>query len=638
MSLAEIFQQAFQHHQAGRLGDAERLYREILSTDADHAGALHLLGVLAFQQGQAGAAAELIGKAVAIDEGQPAYFYNLGLALHAARRLEEAAGAYGAALKLAPNYAEAHNNLGTVLQDLGRLQDAAKEYETAIRLQPAYPDAHNNLGSVLARLGRSKDAIPAFEKAIRLTPLFVQAHMNLGFALQETGRWAEAAGRYAEAVRLKPDHAEAAAQYLYCLRQTCDWRDIERAERNLLGQTGKYSPFMPLIIDSSAKQQLAVAQCWAAQHAHIAPFPRRTAPHGPKIRLGYLSADFCNHAVAQLVVELIERHDRQRFEVTGYSYGPDDGSPLRQRLMQGFDRFEDVRSLSNEEAARLIRQHGIDILVDLTGYTASARTEILAYRPAPMQVNFLGYPGTLGADFIDAIIADPICIPPEDELFFTEKVVRLDCYQPNDSQRPVAEETPSREACGLPEHGVVFCCFNNGFKITPALFAVWMRLLAKIPGSVLWLLDTNRWAKDNLRREASAAGISPDRLVFAPRLALRDHLARHRLADLFLDTLPYNAHTTASDALWVGLPVLTCLGTSFAGRVAASLLTAVGMPELITRSLADYEELALALAADPARLAGLKAKLAANRATALLFDSTRFARAIEAVYEAIRPT
>ena len=633
MKISDLFEQAFRHHQAGRLGDAERLYREILAADANHAGALHLLGLVAYQAGKTEVAANLIGKAVSIDRRQPAWFYNLGVALKDLGRLQEALRAYGASLQLAPNYAEARNNLGTVLLDLGRLEEAARECAIAVRLKPDYADAHNNLGSAWARLGRREDALSAYQMAIRVKPDYIQAHVNLGLALQDLGRLEEAAGQYAAAIRLKPDHAEALAQQLYCLRQACSWREVERLEQELLRQKEKYSPFIPLVLDSSPEQRLAAARTWSGQFANVQPLPRPSRSAGPKIRLGYLSVDFCNHAVAQLVVELIERHDRSRFEVTGYSYGPDDGSHLRQRLMKGFDRFVDIRSLANVEAARLIEKDGIDILVDLTGYTAQARTEILACRPAPVQVNFLGYPGTMGADFIDYIIADPICIPPEDEAFFSEKVVRLACYQPNDSQRPVAEETPSRAASGLPEQGVVFCCFNNSFKITQAMFAIWMRLLEKTPGSVLWLLDTNQSAKDNLRRQATAAGVEPERLVFAPRVALRDHLARHRLADLFLDTLPYNAHTTASDALWVGLPVLTCLGESFAGRVAASLLTAVGMEEMITSSLAGYEELALALATDQARLSQLKAKLAAHRPNAPLFDSARFAKEIEAAYE-----
>jgi len=630
----KLFEEAFRHHQAGRLDDADRLYREILAADANHAGALHLLGLLAYQAGKAEIAADLIGKAVAIEKAQPAYYYNFGVVLKDLGRLVEAGKAYEAALRLAPNYAEAHNNLGTVLDDLGRWNDAVREYLAAIRLKYDYPDAHNNLGSALARIGRSQDAIMPYEAAIRLKPDYVQAHANLGLAMQEVGRFQEAAGRYGEAVRLKPDHTEALAQQFYCLRQACDWRETDRLGQELLRRTDKFSPFLPLLIDSSADQQLAAARTWCAQqHGAIKPLPEATRPEGATIRLGYLSVDFCNHAVAQLVVELIERHDRARVEVIGYSYGPEDGSALRQRLKQGFDRFEDIRPLSDAQAAQLIRRDGIDILIDLTGYTAKARTGILAYRPAPAQVNFLGYPGTLGAGFVDYIIADPICIPPEDEPFFTETVVRLNCYQPNDGKREIADQTPSRAESGLPEQGVVFCCFNGSVKITPPVFAVWMRLLARSPGSVLWLLDANADAKENLRREASAAGIAPERLVFAPRVPLTQHLARHRLADLFLDTLPYNAHTTASDALWVGLPVLTCLGRTFPGRVAASLLTAVGMEELITSSLPEYEALALALASDPVRLAGLKAKLAANRATAPLFDSGRFARAIEDAYE-----
>jgi len=630
----QLLREAFQHHQAGRLGDAERLYREILANDANHADALQLLGALAHQCGKGELAVTLIGKAIAIDRTNAVYHFNLAVILRDMGRFEEAADACRTNIRLAPNSAEAHNNFGTVLDWLGRFEESAREYHAATRLQFNYPDAHNNLGSALARLGRAQDAVLAYETAIRLKPDYLQAYANLGLVLIELGRYREAADRYGEAVRLKPDYSEAIAQQLYCLRVLCDWRENDRLQRELLRQKDKFSPFMALIVDSSGEQQLNAARIWCQQtHGTITPLPPRERAERAKIRLGYLSPDFCHHAVAQLVVELIERHDRQRFEVVAYSYGPEDGSSLRQRLKEGFDRFTDIRSLSDAEAALLIRQDGIDILIDLAGYTAKARTGILAYRPAPAQVNFLGYPGTLGANFIDYIIADPVCIPPADEPFFSEKVIRLDCYQPNDSQRPVAEKTPSRAECGLPDQGMVFCCFNNGFKITPALFTLWMRLLGQIPGSVLWLLDTNQAAKDNLRRGAEAAGIAPDRLVFAPRVSLPDHLARHRLADLFLDTLPYNAHTTCSDALWAGLPVLTCKGETFPGRVAASLLTSVGLEEMITSSLADYEALAMSLAADPARLTAIKAKLAANRANAPLFDSARFARGIEAAYE-----
>jgi predicted O-linked N-acetylglucosamine transferase (SPINDLY family) len=429
---------------------------------------------------------------------------------------------------------------------------------------------------------------------------------------------------------LRPGHAEALNQQIQCRQQICDWRGIGLLQRDLLSSSERFSPFGALTIDSTPAQQLAVARTWCEQrYAAIKPLPQNSDHRGGKIRLGYLSADFCNHAMAHPVAALIEHHDRQRFEIIAYSYGPDDGSPMRRRLAQACDRFTDIRSMPAIEAAKLIQADGIDILIDLAGYTTGARTEILAFRPAPVQVNFLGYPGTMGAGFIDYIIADPVCIPLGEDVYFSETVVRLaDCYQPNDRRREIAE-TPSREACGLPARGVVFCCFNNIYKIAPEMFAVWMRLLEQVPDSVLWLLDGNTAARQNLRREAGGAA---DRLIFAPRQPMPDHLARHRLADLFLDTLPYNAHTTASDALWAGLPVLTCRGKTFAGRVAASLLTAVGLPELIASSLADYEALALGLAREPARLAAVRDKLAANRHTAPLFDSVRFARAIETAY------
>jgi len=309
---------------------------------------------------------------------------------------------------------------------------------------------------------------------------------------------------------------------------------------------------------------------------------------------------------------------------------------MRQRLISIFDRFVDLHFRSDTEAANLIRSLTIDILIDLTGYTHHSRPQILAARPAPIQVAFLGYPGTTGADFIDYVIADPIVAPMDQQSFFSEKIIHLPhCYQPNDSQKPIAEGCPSRAAAGLPDQGFVFCCFNNSFKITPDIFDIWMRLLRAIPGSVLWLLDANPTATDNLRREALARDVAPDRLVFAPRLPLPEHLARHRLADLFLDTLPCNAHTTASDALWAGLPVLTCLGSTFAGRVAASLLTAVGLPDLVTASLADYEALARRLAGNPGLLATLRHRLADNRLTTSLFDSARFARDLERAFETI---
>jgi len=358
---------------------------------------------------------------------------------------------------------------------------------------------------------------------------------------------------------------------------------------------------------------------------------------GPKdrITLGYLSADFQEHATAHLVAELFQLHDRKRFRVIGYSYGRDDGSAARRELRESFDDFVDLLDCSHAESAARIRADAVDILVDLKGYTTDARPEILLMRPAPVQVSYLGYPGTMGSDVIDYVLVDRLVAPADEQPYFTERLVQLpDCYQVNDRRRPIAPRTPTREECGLPENGIVFCCFNSAYKITPPIFNIWMRLLAGVPGSVLWLLETNATAVGNLRREAEARleGAAA-RLVFAPSLANREHLARLGVADLFLDTLPYNAHTLSSDALWAGCPVITCTGHAFPGRVAASLLLAIELPELVTDSLAGYEALALELARQPDRLRSVREKLRANRLTTALFDSRRFTRHIESAFE-----
>jgi protein O-GlcNAc transferase len=356
-----------------------------------------------------------------------------------------------------------------------------------------------------------------------------------------------------------------------------------------------------------------------------------------RMRIAYLSANFHQHAIGYLTAELFERHDRSRFEVIGVSFGIDDKSAQRARIVRAFDQFHDVGMQPDDEVAKLLRRLNVDIAVDLMGHTQLARPQILAHRPAPVQVNYLGYPGTMGAEFMDYVIADPIVLPLDQQPFYAESIVHLpDCYQVNDSKRTIAARTPSRREAGLPEQGFVFCCFNNAWKITKPFFEVWMRLLGAVDGSVLWLLRDNPDTEGNLRQEAQARGIDTARLVLAERLPLEDHLARHRLADLFLDTLPYNAHTTASDALWAGLPVLTCRGLSFAGRVGASLLGAVGLPELVATDLPGYEALALKLATDAPALASIRQKLDRNRLTHPLFDTDRLCRHIEAAFTTMR--
>ncbi len=557
---------------------------------------------------------------------------------HGAGRYDAAAAAYQRALMIEPDHAVIHENLGTELAHLGRLEAAAACYRQALALAPNVAQVHGNLGIILRQLGRRDEAVASYRRAIALAPSFAEAHNNLGNILKEMQDLNGAIAAFRRAVALKPGLSEALSNLTYARKSACDWRGLDKDEAQcralVRSGTGEIAPFVFLSLSASPEEHLACARSWAkAKMRQISALPPRAVTPREKLRLGYISGDFRHHAMGTLAAELFELHDRSRFEVIAYAYNGDDGSALRRRMEQGFDRFVDIRALSHADAAKLIRADGIDILVDLTGHTEGARLPILAWRPAPIQVNFLGYPGTLGTTCMDYVIADPITVPMTDQPYFDEKIVHLpQCYQPNDRQREVAARTPSREECSLPDAGFVFACFNNPYKITPVFFDVWMRLLRAVPESVLWLLKTNAAAEANLHREAVSRGVDAARVVFAPLAAPPEHLARQRCADLFLDTLPYNAHTTASDALWVGLPVLTCKGTSFAGRVAASLLGAVGLPELVTQSLGDYETLALKLATDTAFHAAIARKLAANRPTAPLFDTDAFARDIEAAY------
>jgi protein O-GlcNAc transferase len=438
---------------------------------------------------------------------------------------------------------------------------------------------------------------------------------------------------------IDPRHPHALGPLAFYRLMLCDWSKVEEFEaklkRALDDERAVVEPFPLLVYPIGPADQLRhtrrfVRHCIPAM-PRLARAPKTRI--GEKIRLAYLSADFRNHATAWLAAELFELHDRSRFEELGVSYGVDDGSETRRRLVEAFDQFHDVALRSDREVAELLLDLDVDIAVDLKGHTQHGRPAILAYRPAPVQVSYLGYPATMGVDFIDYILADRIVLPLDQQDSYSEMIVHLpNCYQINDSKREIAAEAPTRAAVGLPETGFVFCSFNNSYKLTPQFFDVWMRLLRQVEGSVLWLLGTSEAATRNLCNEARARGVDASRLVFAPKTQISKHLARHRLADVFLDNLPVNAHTAASDALWVGLPVLTCMGESFVGRVAASLLSAVGLPELVTRSLDEYEALALQLATDPARIASIRQKLKANRPTCPLFDTDRLRRDIERAY------
>jgi len=578
-------------------------------------------------------------KALALKPDFPNALYNLGNALAELKRFGEAFASYNNALALYPGYAEAFNNRGLALRGLRQPSAALDSFDKALALKPDFADAYSNRGLALRELWQLDAALACYGKALALEPGHAEAFYNSGTVLQELNRLEEALACYEKALALQPDHAHAFSGMIRCVNSLCDWgrRTALASEltAHIAGQKSIVSPFTLLGWSSDPLLQLQCARNFTAGTLPPAPAPLWTGEkwRNEKIRIAYLSADFREHATAHLMAELFELHDRSQFEIVAVSFGIDDGSAVRKRLAAAFDRFIDIREKSDEEAAKLL--HGLEasVAIDLKGHTQDSRPGILAYRPAPVQASYLGYPGTMGASFIDYIIADETVAPFEHQAFYTEKIVHLpDCYQVNDSKRSIAQRTPTRREAGLPEEGFVFCCFNQNWKIAPDLFDVWMRLLHAAAGSVLWLIHDDAGTERNLRNEAQARGIDPARLIFAGRLPLEEHLARHRLADLFLDTLPCNAHTTASDALWAGVPVVTRAGEAFAGRVAASLLNAIGLPELVTHSLAEYEALALRLAREPVLLEGYRNRLSTNRLTHPLFDTGRFRCHLEAAY------
>jgi protein O-GlcNAc transferase len=639
----------------GRGEEAVDCYRQALRLKPDLAEVHFSLGTALQSLGHLDEAIACYRQTLTVYPTLADAHYNLGSALQMQGQLAEAIACYDQSLRINPNIAGAQFNLATALQSQGRLHEAVASYGRALLLDPNSAHAHNNLGLALAELGRMEEAVTCFRQSVRSKPGFAEAHSNLASALKERGQAAEAIACYQQAVYLEPGNPAFLSQLVFLRQQLCQWDGIGELTQQVIDMVAHPAQsdnsaavdplaFLGLPVWPTADQQRAAGICahqWVQKRLQCAVngdnrqvcAPR---PNGSKITIGYLSADFHSHATAYLIAELIEKHNREHFGIFGFSYGPDDGSPMRQRLIKAFDRFVELGNASYQEAALRIRADEVDILVDLKGYTGHARPQILAHRPAPIQVNYLGYPGTMSAPFMDYVLVDDFVVPQDQQPFFTEKLVQLPgCYQVNDSQREIAADTPSRTACGLPHTGFVFCCFNNCQKITAQVFDVWMRILNAVPASVLWLLELNPFAPVNLRREAQASGVAPDRLVFAPRLPLPAHLARHRLADLFLDTVPYNAHTTASDALWAGCPVLTVAGKTFPSRVAGSLLRALELPELLTTSLREYEEMALRLAREQHFLDNIRARLAAKRETSPLFDGAAFARIVEKAYVAM---
>jgi len=595
--------------------------------------------------------------ALALEPDNAGAAYNHGNVLRDMGRFEAALASYDRALARNFKSAELLNNRGNALRKLGLTAAALSAYEESLRLQPEALEPLNNRGLMLLELGRPEEALDCFDAILRRRPGFPVALDNRASALRMQDRHEETLDAYATLARAAPDFKGVALNLHFARATCCDWSQHAQGVAAVLDSVRRDSPANPFpLLSVSADADLqrrcarafALAEGWhegRAQQggAHQASVREggvafatqaRYAPE--RIKIAYVSADFRQHAVSVLLAGVLERHDRQRFEIIGIALQPEDHSVFGQRVRHAFDQYIDVTHLSDREAAALMRDRQIDIAVDLMGYTRWCRPGIFASRPARAQVNYLGFPGGMGVPFMDYIIADEFLIPPHTAHLYDEQIVYLpDCFQPNDDQR-VRATAPLRREVGLPEEGLTFCCFNNAYKFTPQLFDIWMRLLHQTQGSVLWLAVGNPAARENLRREAAGRGVDPERLVLASWLPYAEHLGRLQLADLYLDTLPFNGGTTVSDALWAGVPVVTCAGEAFASRMAGSLLRAAGIPELVTDTLQDYERLALELSRQPERLREFRQRLQSGRDTSRLFDTARYCRNLESAYVAMQ--
>lgn len=623
--------------QQERFAEAAASYRRAVDLKPDYADAWNNLGVALRKTGDTQAALEAYELAMQLSPEMAALRRERGNMLLDRGDDEDAAAEYAAAIQRDPNDKVALNNLGAILLRHGYLARALQMFDRVLELDPEYLDAQVNRGATLREMGWIKEAEEELSTAAGVHPKVAVLWSNLAFARQELGQYEGAIEAYTRALELEPSLSEARMHRLYLRAQICDWSIHSSLDSELtLTETGRDLPaaFPALAMrDDPAFQQrraAAMASRWKDQPSD---YQAPAASADGRIRIGYFSGDYHDHAIMFLASGLFREHDKNRFEIFCYSSGQVRQGTMRERVMADAEHFHDVLELSDSELTELARSHKLDIAIDVSGYTKGSRTGTLARRVAPVQINYLGYPGTMGADFIDYIVVDPVLVPADEREHVSERLIVLPgAYQPNDNTRVIAEAPTTRADFGLPEDAFVFCCFNQGFKITPREWAIWMRLLAGVPNSVLWLMVSNRTARENLLREAAARGIGPERLVFAEGRHHSEHLARHRHADLFLDTFAYNAHTTMSDALWAGLPAVTRLGRQFAARVGASLLANVGLPELIAESDEAYEELALALATDPRKLEAIRAKLAKNLPSAPLFDTLGYTRAIEAGY------
>ena len=580
-------------------------------------------------------------RALELDPQSAETYNNMGNAHIERENLAEAVENYRQALNINPDLIKAHYNLGIGLSAMGQTSLAIDSYEQALTLNPNHAETHNNLGNIHRNNYDLERAVNSYNMALAINPTYAAAHHNLGLTLKDNHQLDEAIKSFQSALDAQPDYDEACAQKMHLKAQICDWTSLEE-HRGVLANLGigdkEVTPFTLLALEDVPERHRLRAETYAKNTFKGRPL---TPPPSPKIiskqlRIGYFSADFRNHPVSSLITRMFELHNRENFNIYAYSYGPDVQDEMQQRVIAAVDKFHPIGCLTDLAVAKLAHEDKLDIAIDLTGYTQHSRTSVFAYRVAPIQINYLGYPSTSGADFMDYIVTDEVIVPRHNYQYYSEKKIRLpNTYMVTDNTRHISNKVITRSQMHLPENGFVFCCFNSTYKITRKEFDIWMRLLLRIEGSVLWLRHGNKQSEEILKREAKLRGVAPNRLVFARRIEMSEHLARHRLADLFLDTFTFNAHSTAIDALWTGLPVITKLGKGFAGRVSASLLNAVGLSDLVTTSEQSYEALALELATNSSQLRDVKNKLSVNRLTMPLFNTEQFTRDFENAYQQI---
>lgn len=635
-------------HQKKNIEEAIRYYRTAVQAAPDYADAWLNMGSALAESGGLEEAVAAYRRAVALQPNNPAAYNNLGLTLLNLKHADDALKCFETALKINPDYAECWYNAGNALVEKKRYNDACNAYRRALNVKPDYYQAAVNLGNTLRSAGDLDQAIHVLSAAQKMKPDDPTVHYNAGLAFAENDDLNRAAACFEKALDLDPNYIEACDELDWASRKACDWDGLTRAKQSLDALIDKKNrdsihyletPFRSVIryADSLRNYKSAVLHCGVfAEYQNDVERPRERNGRLEKkdrITIGYASRDFYDHPTMHLMAGLFKLHDRDQFDVQLYSYGPDDESEYRKIAENDCDRFFDITNLSDFDAAQLIDDNRVDILIDLKGHTQGARLGVFALKPAPVQVSYLGFPGTTGAGFLDYVITDRITTPESESLFYAEKPVYMpDCYQVNDRNQPVSSISLTRRDAGLPESGFVFCSFNNSYKIEPDLYDVWMELLRETPESVLWLLGRRREVITNIRKETEKRGVSPGRIVFGPILSKPDHLARLSLADLALDTKTVNGHTTTSDALWAGVPVVTIKGGHFASRVSASLLNAAGLPELVAAGPADYKKLCLELAGDLEKFRAIKNKLVENRLTRPLFDTRLFVRHLENAY------